>query len=104
LAGQRRHEQAAAAAIAPGVPVAHEQLVVDAAAGLARLLLVEALPGAPQVRAAVGEGLGAEGDPAAVGREPVAADVEREGGELARLAAAGRHRVELLRTALCAQE
>src|SRR3546814_7800810 len=57
-----------------------------------------------RTRLAVRERAGAEGDAAAVGREPEAVDTDRERGELHRLAARGRHRVQLRRVVLRAEE
>ncbi len=104
VAGQRRHEQAVAAAVVPGVPMAHEQLVEHHAAGLGVLLRVQALLRAAQIRAAVLEHAGAEGDAVALRRDVVAVHVQREIGELARRAAGQRQRVQLLAAGLGAEE
>src|SRR5690606_29806281 len=97
LPRQGGDEQAAAAAVVPGIPVAHEQLVVDTTAGLVRSTCVELLLGAGEVGGAVGEGIGAEGHAALVRGQPVAAYIQRKARKLARLASGGGHRVELLR-------
>src|SRR5690606_37303752 len=82
FARQRGDEQAAAATVAPGIPVAHEQLVVDTTAGLVGGARVELLLGAGEVGGAVGEGIGAEGHAAPVRGQPVAAYIQRTARKL----------------------
>jgi hypothetical protein len=72
--------------VLPGVPVAREEFVVDAAGGLALGLRLRALGVALQ-GGAVGENLEGDGEPDAIRRESEAAHVERELGHLGGLTA-----------------
>ncbi|MNN07820.1 hypothetical protein D3C81_1206550 [compost metagenome] len=101
---QRCHEQRVAAAIGPGVPMAHEHAVEHLAAGLGRLFRFQTLAGAGQIRAAVLEHAGAEHHAVALRRDVVAVHIGGEIGQLARRATGQRHGVQLLAAVLGAEE
>src|SRR3546814_4350251 len=96
-------------AVAPGIPVADEHAVEDHAGGLAlfrsvQLRLRACEHALSRAGLAVRERARAERDTAAVGRALYTVDTDRERGELHRLAARGRHRLQLRRIILRAVE
>ena len=99
-----QHEQLRDAAVAPRIPVPHEDAIVDACRSPSTLLACSRRSLRAGEIGAVGEDVQRHGEPRAVRREPERADVERQIRHLLGFAAAGRQSPHLRRAAARGQE